>query len=44
VVVEVRAVDAREVVGVDRPGDVEADDLGAHRGVEGAHLEVLRKE
>ncbi len=41
VMVEVRAVDAREVGVVDRPGDVEADDFGADRCVEGAHFEVL---
>jgi hypothetical protein len=43
VVVQVRAVDAREVFGVDRFRDVEPDDFSAHRGVEGAHLEVLRR-
>lgn len=43
VVVEVCLVDALEVFGVDRPGDVEADDFGADGGVEGAHFEVLRR-
>jgi hypothetical protein len=41
VVVEVRLVDALEVFGVDRLRDVEADDFGAHGGVEGAHFEML---
>jgi hypothetical protein len=40
-VIEVRAVDAREVRVVDRFRDVEADDFGAYGGVEGAHFEVL---
>jgi len=36
-----REVDAREVFGVDRLRDVEADDFGAYGGGEGAYFEVL---
>lgn len=41
VVVQMRAVDAREVFVVDGLRDVEADDFRADGGVEGAHFEVL---
>ncbi|MDT4878523.1 hypothetical protein FQZ97_1141220 [compost metagenome] len=43
VVVQVRAVDALEVGGVDRLSDVEPDDLRTDRRIERPHLEGLRR-
>ncbi|BEP44743.1 hypothetical protein GmRootV15_53320 [Variovorax sp. V15] len=42
-VVEVGLVEAGEVFGVDGLRDVEAYYLGADRGIERAHFEVLRR-
>jgi hypothetical protein len=42
VVVEVSAVDSGEVQGVDRFGQVEADDLGTHGAGEWTNLKRLR--
>lgn len=38
-----RAVDAREIGVVDGPGNIEPDDFGADRCVEGAHFKRLRR-
>lgn len=43
VVIEVRAMDAREIVGVERLRQVDADHLGAERRVERHDVEMLRR-
>jgi hypothetical protein len=39
--IQVRAVNAGEIVTIDRPGQVEADDFGTHRAAERTDLEEL---
>jgi hypothetical protein len=41
VVIEMRAMNAREIGVIDRPGDVETDDLGADRRIEWTDFESL---
>jgi hypothetical protein len=40
----VRAVNAREVLVIDRAGQIEADDFGAHRTAERADVERLWRD
>jgi hypothetical protein len=42
--IQVRAVNAREVLVIDRAGQIETDDLGTHRPAERADFEELWRD
>ncbi|MNS07339.1 hypothetical protein D3C72_387800 [compost metagenome] len=44
VMIQVRAVNAGEVLIIDRTGQIETDDLGAYRAVERADVEKLWRD